>query len=76
MFHSELDFRLSDDSWIEDDLHTLGTLYCTDIFDFFQCLLVYLAVQGHLSSEPVHITVSEGCLNFSQMNTGNLLWDT
>jgi len=40
--HSELDFGLGDDGWIEDDSHIFGTLFYRDIFKCIQFLLAHL----------------------------------
>jgi hypothetical protein len=58
---SELDFRLGDDSWIEDDSYVIGTLYYRDIVRCFQFLLARLTFQAHLDVETVHHTDFVGC---------------
>jgi len=73
---SEVDFRLSDDSWIDDDSHIFGTLYYRDILKCIQFLLVHLAFQAHLDFEPVHLADTEGHQIYSEMNTGDWWWDT
>jgi hypothetical protein len=57
---SQLDFRLGDDSWIDDDSHIFGILYYRDIFKYIQFLIAHLALQAHLDFKPVRLAVSEG----------------
>jgi hypothetical protein len=57
----ELDFRLGDDSWIEDDSHIFGTLYYRDIFKCIQFLLAHLPFQVHINFELVCHADYEGC---------------
>jgi len=66
---SELYFGLGDDSWIEDNSHSFGTLYDTDIFKCIQFLLAHLPFQAQLNFESVTITDSVGCQIYSEMNT-------
>jgi len=72
---SRLNFRLSDDSWIEDHLHIFGTLYCRDIFQCVQFFLAHLPVQAHLDFQPVHLADSQSRQIYSKMNTGDWWWD-
>jgi len=73
---SQLDFGLSDDSWIEDDSHILGTLYYSDIFKCVQFILAHLPFQAHLNFKPVCLADSENRRVYSEMNTGDWWWDT
>jgi len=52
---SEINFGLGDNSWIEDHLHILGTLYYRDIVKCIQFLLAHLPFQAHLDFEPVRL---------------------
>jgi len=72
---SEFDFRLGDESWIEDDSHIFGTLYYRDIFKCIQFLLANIPFQAHLDFDPVHLADSEGRRMYSEMNTGDWWWD-
>ena len=72
----QLDFRLGDDSWIEDDSHIFGTLFYRDIFKCIQFLLAHLQFQAHLHFEPVRLADSEGHQICSEMNMGDWWWDT
>jgi len=74
--HSELDFGLGNNSWIDDDSHILGTFYYRDIFKCIQFLLAHLPFLAHLDCEPVRQADSEGRRIYSEMNTGALWWDT
>jgi len=73
---SELDFRLGNDSWIEDDPHIFGTLYCRDIFQCILFLLAHLPFQAHLNFELVRLADSDGRQIYSEMNTGKWWWDS
>jgi hypothetical protein len=73
---SQLNFGLSDDSWIDDDSHIFGTLYYGDIFKCIQFLLKHFPFQAHLDLELVRLTDSEGRQIHSEMNTGDWWWDT
>jgi len=72
---SELDFRLGEDSWIEDDSLIFRTLYYKDIFKCIQFLQAHLPFQAHLNVEPVRLAESEGRRIYSEMNTGDWWWD-
>jgi hypothetical protein len=74
--HSELNFRLSDDSWIEDCSHIIGTLYYRDIFKCIQSLLAHHPFHAHHDFELVRLTDSEGGRIYSKMNPGDWGWDT
>jgi len=69
-------FGLGDDSWIEDDSHTFGTLYYRDIFNCIQFRLAHLPFQAHLDFEPVRLADAEGHRIYNEMNTGDWWWDT
>jgi hypothetical protein len=71
MILSELDFGLSDDSWIRDDSHIFGTLFYWDIFKFIQLLLGHHPFQAHHDLELLCITYSEGHQIYSVMNKGS-----
>jgi len=73
--HAENDVSQCDDSWIEDHLPIVGTLYYRDIFKCIQFLLAHLPFQAHLNYEPVPLGELESCRLFSKMNTGNWWWD-
>ena len=73
---AELDFGLSDDSSIEDELHIFGTLYYSDIFQCIQFVLTLLPFQAQLDFEPVRFAPCEGGRIYSEMNVGNCWWDT
>jgi len=73
---SELDFGLSNDSWIEDDWRIFWILYYRDIFKCIQFLWAHLPFQAHHDCEPVRLTDSEGCQIYSKMNMGDWWWDT
>jgi hypothetical protein len=73
---SELNFALSDDSWIEDGSHIFGTLYYRDIFRCIQFILAHLPCQVHLDFELVCHAESEGCRIYREMNMGDWWWDT
>jgi hypothetical protein len=73
---SQLDFRLGDDSWIDDESHIFGKLYYRDIFKYIQFLIAHLALQTHLDFKPVHLAVSEGRRIYCKMNTSDWWWDT
>ena len=72
---SELDFGLSDDSWIVDASHIFGTLYYRDIFKHIQFLLAHLSFEAHLKFEPVHLADSEGHRIYSEMIMGDWWWN-
>jgi hypothetical protein len=57
---SELDFRLGDDSWIDDDSPIFGALYYRDIFECIQFLLSHVPFQAEFDFEPVRLADSEG----------------
>jgi len=73
---SRLDFGLGNDSWIEDHSHLFGTLYYRDIFKCIQFPLAYLPFPAHLNFELVRLADSESHRIYSEMNTGDLWWDT
>jgi len=73
---SELNFGLGSNSWIDDDSHVFGTLYCRDIFKCIQCLLTHLPCQVHLDFELVRLAVSVGHPIYSKMNMADWWWDT
>jgi len=73
---SELDFGLSDDSWIDDDSHNFGTLFYRDIFECIEFLLPHLPFQAHLNVQPVRLADSQGRRIYSEMNTADCWWDT
>ena len=59
MLISELDFALSDDTEIEDDLHSLETLYYWETFRWMHSIVAYHQFQAQLHCEPVHLADSE-----------------
>jgi len=73
---SALNFGLGNYSWIEDDSHIFGTLFCRDIFKCIQFLSAHLPFQAHLNLEPVRLADSEGRRIDSQMFMGDWWWDT
>jgi len=52
---SQLDFKLGDDSWIEDNSHIFETLYYRDIFKCTQSLLAHRPFQALLDFELVRL---------------------
>jgi hypothetical protein len=72
---SELDFGLSDESWIEDDSPIFGTLYSRDIFKCIQFLLAHIPIQVHRDFELVCLADTDGFRIYSEMNTGDWWWD-
>jgi hypothetical protein len=58
---SELDFWHSDDSWIENESHSFGTLYCRDNFKGIQSLLAHNPFHAHLDFEQVRLADSQRC---------------
>jgi len=73
---SRFDFRLGNDSWIDEHSYIFGTLYYGEIFKFIQLLLTHLRFQVHLDFEPVRLAHSESHRIYSEMHTGNWWWDT
>jgi len=61
MLLSELDFALTDDGGIEDDLHILETLYYWEIFKCMHSIIAYHQFQAQLHCERVHLVDSEKC---------------
>jgi hypothetical protein len=72
----ELDFRLGDDSRIEDDSHIFGALYYSDILKCIQFLLARLPFEAHLNLERVRLADYAGCGISSEINTGDWWLDT
>jgi len=72
---SRLNFGLGNDCWIEDHSHIFGTLYYRDIFKCVKFLLALVPFQAHLDFEPVRLADSEGHRIYSEMSTGDWLWD-
>jgi hypothetical protein len=73
---SELDFGVSNDSWIEDDSHIFGTLFYRDVFKCIQFLLAHQPFQVHLHFDTVRLADSEGRQIYSERNMGEWWWDT
>jgi len=73
---SGLDFKLGDNSWIEDYSHFFGTFCYSDIFKFIQFLWKNLPCQVHLDFEQVHCADSESQGIYSLIVTGDWWWDT
>jgi len=73
---SRLDFGLGNESWIEDHMHIIGTLYYRDIFQCIQFLLTHLPFHAHLNFSPVRLADSESRRIYSEMNTGDWWWNT
>jgi len=76
MLLSELDFVLSDPSWIDDNSYIFRTLYYRDIFQCMAFLLAHLPIQTHLDFTLVYLADSEGCQMYSRINMGYCWWDT
>ena len=68
---SKLYFGLDNDSLIDDDSLTFGTLYYRDIFKCIQFLQAHLPFQAHLDFEWVCLADSEGHQIYSEMITGD-----
>jgi hypothetical protein len=73
---SDLNFKLGNNSLIEDDSHIFGTLYYRDIFNYIRFLLAHRPFQAHLDFEPVYLADPEGCPIYLEINTGDWWWDT
>ena len=52
---ARLDFRLSNESWIDDHSHIIGTLYYRDIFKCVQFILALRPFQAHFHCEVVRL---------------------
>jgi len=73
---SELDFRLGNDSWIEDDSHIFGILYYRNIYKCIQFLLAHLSFQAYLDFKPLRLSDTKGRQIHSVMNMRDWWWDT
>jgi hypothetical protein len=71
MLLSRLDYRLGNDSWMENHWHSFGTLYYGDIFKSVKFLIAHLPFQEHLNVELVCHAESESCGIYPKMNTGD-----
>jgi len=76
MLLAEINFMLSDDSWIEDHSPTFGTFYYREIFKSIQFVFAHLAMQAVLDFEPGSLVDSESRRIYSAMNTCHWWWNT
>jgi hypothetical protein len=76
MLLSTLDYTLGNESWMENDCHSFGTLYYGDIFKSVKFLMAHLPFQAHLNAELVCHAESESCGIHTKMNTGAWWWNT
>ena len=73
---SILNIGLRNDIWIEDHLRIVGTLYYRDISKCIKFYLAHLPHQAHLDFERVRLADLESRRTYSEMNRGDLRWDT